>query len=113
MASGRNDAYNKLGNVEMSIRIRDLKSGELIHKLTGHTGLVRSVLYSPSGEFLASGRRIQNYKLGSYDNTIRLWDLKKGNQIMLLKGHKMGITSIALSPGGESLASGLKESSNN
>ena len=59
--------------------------------LTGHTGQVNSVAFSPDGGTLASG---------SYDNTIRLWDGVTGAHKNTLTGHTRGVTSVAFSPDG-------------
>ena len=44
----------------------DVATGQHKENLTGHTGNVNSVAFSPDGQTLASG---------SSDNTIRLWKL--------------------------------------
>ncbi|KAF8288838.1 WD40 repeat-like protein [Clavulina sp. PMI_390] len=68
--------------------------------LTGHSGSVRSVAFSPDGALLASG---------SDDNTIQLWDVKSGSaKGKPLTGHRgsVWIRSVAFSPDGVLLASG-------
>ena len=65
--------------------------------LTGHTGWVSSVAFSPDGETLASGSR---------DETIRLWDVPTGTEIQVLTGHTSWVLSVAFSPDGQTLASG-------
>jgi WD40 repeat protein len=65
--------------------------------LTGHTGGVNAVAYSPDGAFLASGAE---------DSTIRLWDPARGRLIRTLEGHGAGVQSLAFSPDSKTIASG-------
>ncbi|MGI2905082.1 protein kinase domain-containing protein [Tolypothrix sp. VBCCA 56010] len=65
--------------------------------LTGHSNSVNSVAISPDGNTLASG---------SYDKTIKLWNLATGEQIRTLSGHSNVLISVAFSPDGKTLASG-------
>jgi WD40 repeat protein len=53
--------------------------------------------FSLHGKTLASG---------SYDNTIKLWNLATGEEIRTLRGHSQSVRSIAISPDGKTLASG-------
>ncbi len=64
--------------------------------LEGHTRSVKSVLFSPDGQTLASG---------SHDRTIRLWDVATGTEKKILKGHKKTINSMAFSRDGRMLVS--------
>ena len=52
---------------------------EQIKTFTGHKDNVRSVVFSPNGEYLASG---------SYDRTIKVWKVSSGESIKTLKGHR-------------------------
>jgi WD40 repeat protein len=66
--------------------------------LSGHTGPVFSVAFSPNGKTLASR---------SLDGTVRLWNVGTHRQIgILLAGHTGPVNSVAFSPNGKTLASG-------
>ncbi|MGB1253399.1 MAG: hypothetical protein ACPG8W_22490, partial [Candidatus Promineifilaceae bacterium] len=60
--------------------------------LRGHDSSVLSVAFSPDGNTLASG---------SYDHTVRLWDLADPNaDPLVLRGHDSSVLSVAFSPDG-------------
>jgi WD40 repeat protein len=65
--------------------------------LTGHSGQVYSLAYSPDGRYLASG---------SSDKTIKIWETATGTELRTLTGHSMTVWSVAYSPDGRYLASG-------
>ncbi|MFL5624455.1 MAG: TIR domain-containing protein [Ktedonobacteraceae bacterium] len=75
-------------DVPLSFTLRDT--------LSGHEDLILRLAWSPNGQILASG---------SIDKTIRLWDLKTGQQLDVLKGHSARIWGLAWSPDGQILAS--------
>ena len=79
------------------MRLWDGVTGEHKQTLTGHTGGVSSVSFSPDGRTLASG---------SLDHTIRLWDGVTGEHKQTLTGHTGGVNGVAFSPDGLTLASG-------
>jgi len=68
-----------------------------IRTLEGHSHSVSSVAFSPDGKVLASG---------SFDDTIKLWDVQTGRALQTLTGHSDNVNSVAFSPDGKVLASG-------
>jgi WD40 repeat protein/uncharacterized caspase-like protein len=64
---------------------------------TGHSNNVSTVAFSPDGKTLASG---------SWDNTIKLWEVATGQELRTLTGHSSYVTAVAFSPDGKMLASG-------
>lgn len=78
------------GSGDKTARIWDCDTGTPLHTLSGHTGWVLAVSWSPDGTQLATG---------SMDNTIRLWDPVTGKQQgNALKGHTKWLTSLAWEP---------------
>ncbi|MGD2157755.1 MAG: WD40 repeat domain-containing protein [Anaerolineales bacterium] len=67
-----------------------------ISVLEGHQDAVRSVVFSPDSQILASG---------SFDKTIRLWNISDGTLINTLEGNNEAIRGVAFSPDGSLLAS--------
>jgi WD40 repeat protein len=65
-----------------------------------HEDRVLSVAYSPDGKTLASG---------SFDGTIKLWDVATGKERATLKGHTGWVRSVAYSPDSKTLASGSED----
>lgn len=98
--------------MDRKIVLHDVKTGEHIRTLTGHTDRIECLTFSPDGRTLASGG-------GSIwtEKTIRLWDIETGSSRAFTdpdwteRQHKFeaeAASSLAFSPDGQTLVSGMK-----
>ncbi|KZT51139.1 WD40 repeat-like protein [Calocera cornea HHB12733] len=91
-------AYPRLAEVRQG---RDHKWPVMNLVLSGHTGGVTSIAFSPDGRRIVSG---------SWDHTLRLWNADTGAAMREpLTGHDRQVTSVAFSPDGRRIVSGSWE----
>lgn len=88
------------GSEDSTIKLWDLRTGELKKTLTGHSDAVKSIAISPDNRTLVSG---------SADYTINLWHLHTSERLHTLTGHSNWVRSTAISPDGQILASGSQD----
>ncbi|KAK8114576.1 hypothetical protein PG999_006645 [Apiospora kogelbergensis] len=88
--SPKNSKWLATGSGDCTARIWDADTGTPKCTLTGHTGWVLAVSWSPCGTWLATG---------SYDKTVRIWDPETGKPIgKALTGHSKWVTGLAWEP---------------
>jgi len=99
------DTKSQEGKETQAIRLFHFESGKLVALLKGHTGIIRSLAFSPEGSKLISG---------SSDNTAIIWDtgvqvgVQAHEQKLLhkLEGHKADVFAVAFSPDGNRAVTG-------
>ena len=89
------------GTKDGQIQLWRADDGMLLRTMEGHTGFVRSVVFSPDGTILASGAK---------DGTARLWQVSDGAPLCTLERNTKIVSSVAFSPDGALLASGADDS---
>jgi len=75
----------------------NLQTGKLLDVLTGHTGPVSQLAYQSHGGTLASA---------SWDGTVKLWDLYKGNVSTESLQHNSDVVCVACRPDGKEVCTG-------
>jgi WD40 repeat protein len=60
--------------------------------LQGHIWTIEALNFTPDGQTLISG---------SYDHTVKVWNLNNGKLIRTLDGHKDGVNDVVISPDGK------------
>lgn len=68
---------------------RQRRPWKLMHTLTGHVGIIRTVSFSPSGLQIVSA---------SDDKTVRVWNAMTGELVHELRGHENEVNSALFSP---------------
>jgi WD40 repeat protein len=107
------------GSYDKSIILWDVESGEMLHRLYGHewnmtslafspevrthTDSISSVAFSPDGNTVAVG--------GSYEETVKLWDLRTRAEKLTLEGHSSSLRGIVFSPDGRKIATASADGS--
>ena len=71
-------------------------TGSRIAVLSGHTHVIRCLTFSQDGTMLVSG---------SYDTTIKLWDMQTGGVVKNFQGHTKGVYSVSISSNCTTIAS--------
>lgn len=89
-----------LGGPGRLLKIHNLTSGELEHKIKKHTDWVTAIGFSPNGLLLASGDRNGN---------LYVWDPETGQELFTLAGHPGAIRSISWRGDSKLLVSGAED----
>ncbi|KAJ3343235.1 SCF ubiquitin ligase complex subunit cdc4 [Gonapodya sp. JEL0774] len=77
------------GSYDATVRVWDIRRGEMVHRLTGHREKVYSVGYCAELKRAASG---------SMDATVMVWDVRTGTKLFQLEGHTSIVGPLELTP---------------
>ncbi|MBW4621038.1 MAG: pentapeptide repeat-containing protein [Cyanosarcina radialis HA8281-LM2] len=94
------------GSTDCTVKVWDAIAGKYQQSLAGHTNWCWSVALSP---IPANPERPELGEIavsGSFDGTVRLWNLAAGENLKILQGHHSYVMAVAFSPDGQIVASG-------
>jgi len=86
--------------IQWTIIREEGKYGVAKRRLKGHSHYVQDVAISSDGQFALSG---------SWDGTLRLWDLNTGNTTRRFVGHTKDVLSVAFSADNRQIVSGSRD----
>jgi len=91
---------------DMTLKVWCMDKDTCVHDLQAHSKEIYTIKWSCTGP----GTPNPNAKLvlasASFDSTVRLWDVERGDCLHTLTRHKEPVYSVAFSPDGKFLASG-------
>ncbi len=90
-----------VGPFDNTIRVWNLKTGEELFNLTGHSDSVNVVAITPDRKSIISG---------STDRNLKVWNLETRKEIFTLIGHSDSIVAVAITPDGKRVISGSRDS---
>ncbi len=96
-SGGYDTSGGKFTPAGFALKLWDLSTGATARDYKGHESWVRDAVFDPNGKTLVSG---------SWDKTVRVWDIDKDQPVQTLREHKDNVEAVALSTDGKWLLSG-------
>ena len=78
------------------IFVIDAEGGKVVRHLRGHQNATNYIDLSPDETRLISG---------GWDNTVRMWDVQSGLELLTLRKHTSGVQFVGFDPTGENITS--------
>ena len=87
---------NTSGSSRYSVEVWNTTTGEAKEMRLGHLHRVKSIAFSPDGNYIAS--------VGGFSNTARLWNIQTGEKISIRRVHSKGFNLVVFSLDGPTFA---------
>jgi len=116
------DANPDLGDT--TIKLWNTQTGALLHTLSGHTNKINSLAFNGDGTLLVSGSGgngtttglptfvtpgVNTWSSAFDENSVRVWDVATGTELLALTDHAYRIRAVAISPDGQYIAAGAQD----
>jgi eukaryotic-like serine/threonine-protein kinase len=92
-----------------SISLWEISTGQQVRKLPAITGAVQALDISADGKLVVSAHGQWWGEYQERDQSIRIWDLEKGEVLHTLTGHADQVTSVEFSGDGRTVISGSRD----
>lgn len=93
-------ADDSFDEVDRSLRLWNIETGEQLWEFPLGSGFVRTIAYSPDGQLVASG----TWDSG-FGGTTRVFDVNTGEEVYRFFGHTTPLTAVEFSPDGSQIFS--------
>jgi len=91
---------------DMTLKIWTLSRESWLHNLHAHSKEIYTIKWSPTGAGTMNPNANLILASASFDSTVRLWDVERGESLHILSRHTEPVYSVAFSPDGKYLATG-------
>jgi len=91
---------------DMTLKVWSMNRDSCVHDLQAHSKEIYTIKWSSTGPGTNNPNANLVLASASFDSTVRLWDVERGDCLHTLTRHKEPVYSVAFSPDGKYIASG-------